>query len=251
MATVNEKMTAIADAIRDKTGLENALTLDDMAEDIPKVYDAGKQAEYDEFWDMFQKNGSRTDYAYGFYGWDGSKLKPKYNIVLTGSANSVFRATTGVKSFPKHLEECGVIVDSSKATTLSDFFQASTIEEISEFDGSSSNTYDYMFSGCPYLKSIRKLKLKPNPTYGSPYLYMFSSVLETLIVEGGIGKNGFNVSPCSKLTHESLMSIINCLVDKTTDTSGTTWTVTLGSTNLAKLTDSEKAIATQKGWTLA
>ncbi len=32
---------------------------------------------------------------------------------------------------------------------------------------------------------------------------------------------------------------------------GSVWTVTLGTTNLAKLTDAEKAIATQKGWTLA
>jgi hypothetical protein len=31
----------------------------------------------------------------------------------------------------------------------------------------------------------------------------------------------------------------------------TTKTLTLGSTNLAKLTDEEKAIATNKGWTLA
>lgn len=34
MATVNEKMTAIADAIRSKTGKEDKLTLDDMANEI-------------------------------------------------------------------------------------------------------------------------------------------------------------------------------------------------------------------------
>lgn len=41
--SVHEKMTAIADAIRDKTGGTDALTLDDMAENVPKVYEAGKQ----------------------------------------------------------------------------------------------------------------------------------------------------------------------------------------------------------------
>ncbi len=40
--SVNEKMTAIADAIRDKTGGTDALTLDDMAQAIPDVYDAGR-----------------------------------------------------------------------------------------------------------------------------------------------------------------------------------------------------------------
>lgn len=49
-----------------------------------------------------------------------------------------------------------------------------------------------------------------------------------------------------QLTHDSLMSIINNLAEVSS-----TKTLTLGSTNLAKLTDDEKAIATNKGWTLA
>lgn len=247
--SVNEKMTNIAEAIRMHSNIEGPLTLEDMAASIPSVYDAGKQAEYDEFWDMFQKNGSRNSYIRGFWGWDGSKLKPKYDIILTGNAESMFRSTTGVKSFPKHLEECGITFDSSKCTNFGDFFYGSEIEEISELDASNSDNYASMFGGSPKLKSIQKLKLNPQPSYGSPYLSMFPSSLETLIVEGGIGKKGFNVSHCTKLTHESLMSIINCLVDYSA--SGTTYTVTFGTTNLTKLTESEKAIATQKGWTLA
>jgi hypothetical protein len=47
------------------------------------------------------------------------------------------------------------------------------------------------------------------------------------------------------------MSIINTLNDYSTYTGTTVFKVTLGSTNLAKLTDAEKAIATEKGWTLA
>ena len=53
-------------------------------------------------------------------------------------------------------------------------------------------------------------------------------------------------STCSKLTHDSLMSIINNLATVTT-----TQTLTLGSTNKAKLTTDEIAIATGKGWTVA
>ena len=44
MATVNEKMTAIADAIRAKTGGTEPLTLDGMATAIPIVYKAGEDA---------------------------------------------------------------------------------------------------------------------------------------------------------------------------------------------------------------
>ena len=40
--SIHEKMTAIADAIRDKTGESEPLTLDGMAQAIPDVYAAGK-----------------------------------------------------------------------------------------------------------------------------------------------------------------------------------------------------------------
>ena len=71
------------------------------------------------------------------------------------------------------------------------------------------------------------------------------------IIGGTININGFDFHWSTKLSHDSLMSIINALQDKTTDTSGTSWVVTLGTENLAKLSDSQKAIATQKGWSLA
>jgi surface protein len=57
-----------------------------------------------------------------------------------------------------------------------------------------------------------------------------------------------NFASCNKLTLDSLMSIINNLTDRTSITSKT---CTLGSDNLAKLTDEQKAIATSKNWVLA
>ena len=59
-------------------------------------------------------------------------------------------------------------------------------------------------------------------------------------------KASLNMSTCSKLTHDSLMVVINGLQTVTTSQ-----TLTLGSTNLAKLTEADKKIATDKGWTLA
>ena len=52
-------------------------------------------------------------------------------------------------------------------------------------------------------------------------------------------------SSCTNLTHDSLMSIINNLTTKTSTTK-----LTLGATNLAKLSDEEIAIAVNRGWTL-
>ena len=59
-------------------------------------------------------------------------------------------------------------------------------------------------------------------------------------------KASLDLSPCTNLTHDSLMVVINGLQAVTT-----TQKLTLGATNLAKLTDAEKKVATDKGWTLA
>ena len=54
---------------------------------------------------------------------------------------------------------------------------------------------------------------------------------------------GFNT--CTRLTLSSLQNIVNALP---TTTSG--YKCTLGTTNLAKLSDADIQIATDKGWTL-
>lgn len=66
-----------------------------------------------------------------------------------------------------------------------------------------------------------------------------------------------NLSTCTSLTHDSLMNVINNLYDLNlsynTANGGTLYTqsLQLGSTNLAKLTDEEKAIAQAKGFSLS
>lgn len=59
-------------------------------------------------------------------------------------------------------------------------------------------------------------------------------------------KASLDLSGCTKLTHDSLMVVINGLQTVTT-----TQKLMLGSNLLDKLTDDEKKVATDKGWTLA
>ena len=59
-------------------------------------------------------------------------------------------------------------------------------------------------------------------------------------------KISVSLSASTKLTHDSLMVVINGLQTVTTAQK-----LTLGTANLAKLTDEEKKVATDKGWTLA
>jgi hypothetical protein len=196
-----------------------------IAENEQKVFDAGKKAEYDRFWDAFQENGERYLYNYGFAyeGWNADTYAPKYPITIRGKGNGNY-------------------------VYLYNFFVVDTMVEISVLQNSDRGQPGEtigLFQNAINLKTIRKLTFDETTIINN--VFWNCPALENLTMGGTIGQNGFDVSQSPKLTHDSLMSIINCLEAKAEGT----WTVTLGATNLAKLTDAEKAIATQKGWTLA
>ena len=257
MATVYEKMTAIADAIREKTGETKLLTLDDMATDIPKVYDAGKKSQYDEFWDCLQFSGNRRDYVGTFSGrgWNEENFKPKYDIKPIkasymflndyewGSSNY-----NGIKDLPACLERAGVTLDFSRCTSLTGVWSFSCVEHIGVVDTRKARL-DQTFYYSGNLHTIDEIILLEdgsqtftNAPFGG------CTALANVTFTGCIGQNiSFSGSPA--LTFDSLMNIINALKDYSG--TSTTKTLTLHADAKAKLSDSDKAIATQKGWTIA
>lgn len=122
---------------------------------------------------------------------------------------------------------------------------------IGVMDLTSMSNANSIFYGYRLGITIDKVIIKPDGSQTFANAFYDCGALENLTIEGVIGQNGFNVQWSTKLSHDSLMSILNALADKSTDTSGTQWIVTIGTENLAKLTDAEKRIAFQKGWDLA
>ena len=222
-----------------------------IAENEKKVYDAGKQAQYDLFWDKIQQNGTRTNYSYAFANWVECEniFYPKYDIKPVGSIANMFSGFMSYVSLPAVCAKQGIVMDFSKVTSFSYFmYNYCAIWRLGVIDCSSTKSLSNAFMMASSLITIDKLILHEGITsYTDCFTYVGN--LKNITIEGTIAGNGFNVSGCTKLTHESLMSIINALKDYSGTT--TTKTITLGSTNLAKLTDVEKAIATEKGWTLA
>lgn len=138
--SVNEKMTAIADAIRDKTGGTEALGLDAMAESVGEVYESGKKSEYDAFWDVFQLNGTRNMYGFGFCGagWNAETFKPKYVIKPasgTTTTQSMFasfgaRLVSDYASEPVDFAELNKMLDFSQATSMTTTFDSAWIKNL-------------------------------------------------------------------------------------------------------------------------
>ena len=240
-----------------------------IAENEQKVYDAGykkgkqeggdteaaynqgvedgKKAEYDNFWDNFQINGERSGYQYAFaYSfWDENIFKPKYNLtVYDGSFMFYYnRSSLNIKTA---LENAGVILDTSGAKNVQTMFYRCGSPELPTIDLSSATDTTRMFYSGDII-TIEKVIFSENTVIASN-IFNDATGLENIEIGGEICSN-ISFSACTKLTHDSLMSIINHLKDFSG--TSTTKTCTLGSSNLAKLTDAEKAIATQKGWSLA
>lgn len=212
--------------------------------------EAGKKSEYDKFWDIYQDYGNRTNYDTAFFsqGWTDETFRPKYDMAPVGSNGgyNMFRASK-ITDLVSSLEQNGVNLDMSNAANLYCAFNAASTATIPTLDLGGCTSLGQTFYNMKDLTALHIVNLREDCTYDRTFSY--TTAITDLTISGVIGKNGLSVSSCTKLTHDSLMSIINALKDYSD--SGTTYTLTLGAANLAKLTDSEKAIATEKGWTLA
>lgn len=226
-----------------------------VAENIPKVYNAGKTAEWNAFWDYVQNNGARTKYKRAFYNsgnvWSNVTLKPKYNLVCVDDASEMFYDfPLGSPDFDliEALQFNNVVLDTSRATSVTQMFAYNrVVTRVPALDFSNVSALTSVFVYCDKLETVEKFKVSPNTSFSGVFHYCPNLV--NLTFDGVIGQNGLDVQRSINLTHDSLMSIINALADKTSDSSQT-WTVTLGATNLAKLSNSEKQIAVDKGWNL-
>ena len=223
-----------------------------IAENEQKVYnagyDAGKKTQYDEFWDAYQDKGDRTDYGYAFARWRADAFKPKYDIKAKGAATMMF-AYSQLTNIAKRLEDMGVVLDTSGATSFSDFASYGSITRLPEISTIGASSLNGIFYNCGSLTTIDKLIFKEDgsQTWANTSFQGLPSLVN-IEIEGEIGAN-FSLSNSSKLSYDSLMSIINALKDYK-DT-GETRTITLHKTAKAKLSESDIAIATQKGWTVA
>lgn len=244
-------MKAIANAVREKTGKIDTMTVDEIPIEVAAVYDKA----IDDMWEIIQAHGTRTDWRWAFNQMSLKKalFKPKYNIAPVGDCACMFYSTSGGTNWePINLIEveknCGIIFDFSHVTRMESAFQNAAITGINVLDiRKSISNYGMLLNS--KVAQINKLIVDENTPFDSYMFYVWD--LEICNFEGVIAKNGLDLRRCeNKINHDSLMSVINCLKDYSADTSGTVWKVTLGATNLAKLTTDEKAIATNKGWVL-
>ena len=167
---------------------------------------------------------------------------PQLDISNGTDFSGMFNSCTALTSIPQ--------LDTSNGKNFSFmFYNCTALTSIPQLDTSNGTNFGYMFNGCRALTTIPLLNM--SNVSGTSWSNMFynCTALENETFEGTIPVRG-NMSVFSysnKLTVKSLMSFINALTNMS-DTA--TYTITIGSTNLAKLTEEQIQIATDKRITL-
>lgn len=195
----------------------------ELAEKVGEVYNSGRKAENEAFWDAYQQNGERTNYsmAFGGIGWTDESFTPKYNMRVTN--NDMMFGHTAIKDLGTALRKTGVTLTLAQ-TSYGRMYQNGLLEKIGgiiyEFP---IRGLSYTFYGCKNLVEIEDtIPLTDTGNCTSDRSFVDCFALEEIRFSGVIGQNGFDFKDCTKLSKTSITSIINAL---STTTSGLTVTL--------------------------
>lgn len=180
-------------------------------------YDASTKDAYDKFWDAYQQNGNRLNNSYAFCHsyWNDTIYNPKYPITTnTTSLNATYMFyRSGITD-----TKVDITINATNSTGV--FYMASSLVTIRKLIVADGVAFTEWFTSCTALKN--------------------------LTMAGVISKN-ISFADCSKLTNESVQTVIDCLKDLS---GGTAQKLTLHATVGAKLTDTQKTAISAKNWTL-
>ena len=230
-------LVSIADKIRERTGDTKGLAIGEMTTAIDNI-----GADFTEL-ESKLSNGF-TDYSYHFFRHAMNEVPTEILQHTSNGTNFyyMFANSPNLTAVPQF--------DTSNGMDFGGMlYNCAKITAVPQFDTSNGTNFDRMLYGCSVLITVGGIDLSSATIVTNMFFNCPS--LENITINGVIKISGLVLSSCGKLTHTSLMSIINALYDWAANSGTGTYKLTLGSTNLAKLTDAEKAIATQKGWTLA
>ena len=190
-----------------------------IAENEQRVYEKGKQTEYDRFWDNYQSNGSRVSYNSGFRGkgWNSEIYKPKYPILST-DCECLFSSITKI---PDTL----VPIDTTA-------------------------NLNYAFNWATGFVTIRELTVTANVTYTNCFDGL--DKLVNITFKGEIGRN-ISFSYSDKLSKASIQSIVSHLSDTETGRTLTLKTTAINNAFTGGSTGTEwlNLVATKSNWTIS
>lgn len=207
--------------------------LQTVAENQQKVYEAGKKAEYDAFWDAYQDYGNRTNYshAFGGGGWTKNTIHIKYPINFPEEKDQWTRNNMSMFERCNYLHysspsdaidftEICKMIDFSKCKSATNIFRnAQNIFNIT-CDFSNALALSDAFNSSDGGTRIDHIKLKVTEkcTNFSNTFYYCKQLTHLTFLEGSCiaAKIAFSYSPLNK---DSIVNIINTLSSNTSNLS--------------------------------
>ena len=180
---------------------------------------AGKEAEWNKFWDTFQDYGKKRSYTNAFYSkfWTNDNFHPKYDLAVKDSGKWMFQDSliSKIRKVKLDLTEC---------TSVDNMFYRSAFEELPELNISnpSITKLTSMFNGATKLQEIKKLILGENQTFEN--IFTKCSSLKYIEIEGAIARD-IDFSPCYQLTITSIINIIQHLKNYKNTTEENNYTI--------------------------
>lgn len=194
-----------------------------------------------------------TEISAMFSGCKSLKTVPLFDTSHVTNMQEIFGDCKQLKTVP--------LFDTSRVTNIGGmFYNCEALITIPSFDTSSATNMAYMFSNCaslaalPLLNTSKVLNLT-GMLYNCDKLENiggFQNLGNAYLTTRPVNYESYELrlSSSKKLTHDSLMNVINNLYDIATK-GCKAQKLTLGTANMAKLTAEEIAIATNKGWTVS
>lgn len=191
---LTDKLTAVANAIRVKTGKTEKMTLEQMSEEISEISGSSGNSNFDKLV-------------------DGS--------ITTADVSS---GTTKIRDYAfSHCKSLTSVTIPNSVTSIG----------------------SYAFYYCSGLTSVTIPNSVTN--IGSSAFFNCTG-LTSITLENGFNANNLNVSASELLTADVIVAMFEALADRTGET--TQYKLTIGSTNLSKLTQEQIKIATDKNWVI-
>lgn len=122
-----------------------------------RIFDAGKQAEYDAFWDRLQLKGTPTRYywRFAYSNWNDDNYNPKYDIIGMDANNALSNAY-----YTSSITDTKVVIDATRVPNGLDatFYWARALKRIRKLVITESTTFKNAFSDCKALISIDEIE---------------------------------------------------------------------------------------------
>ena len=175
-----------------------------------------------------------TNMSYMFNSCPNLTSIPALDASKATNMSFMFSKCTNLTSIPA--------LDTSRVNDMNNmFYECTNLTAIPELDTSSVTNMSSMFYNCRNLTTIPALDA--SSVTNMDYIFYNCSKLTEIHMRGI--KEGFDIHYSTLFTREALVEILNNLARLAYSR-----TLTMGETNLAKLTEEDKKIATDKGWRL-